>query len=119
MAIPGQQVFYGDGTIPSAATVSALFDGDDSAEYNSFGYGVAVADFDGDGVDDLVVGAPGYNYSSSTRHQSGTLNVIYGDSTTNWTSGALPDLVAALTADQIDGEADLDRFGYQLSMWAT
>ena len=49
---------------------------------NQFGFAVAKGDFDNDGFDDLVVGAPGNNISSngSTVNNAGAITAVYGSS---------------------------------------
>jgi Mg-chelatase subunit ChlD len=46
---------------------------------NRFGAAVAVADFDGDGFDDVAIGAPGADHSGLS--ETGELHIIYGSST--------------------------------------
>lgn len=50
----------------------------DSGRYDLFGAALAAGDFNGDGYDDLAIGAPGEN--SGTRHESGRIPVpLAGD----------------------------------------
>lgn len=76
-----------------------------------FGFALTVADFDGDGLDDLAVGAPGERRSGAAA--SGDVTVIYGsapglaaDAADVWHRG-LPNVVGSAVAD--------DRFGTGLS----
>jgi hypothetical protein len=52
--------------------------GSDPEFGDNFGEAVAVGDFDGDGIDDLAVGAPGE--SVGTVDSAGAVNVIFGSS---------------------------------------
>lgn len=46
------------------------------SEGESFGRAVAAGDFEGDGVDDLAIGAP--NDDVATRREAGVVNLLYG-----------------------------------------
>lgn len=74
------QVLYGDSS-GLASGSSQLFDWDNgftgwsAAANDRFGAAVAAGDFDGDGVDDLAVGAAGAFFGGANR---GVVQVIYG-----------------------------------------
>ncbi|GIG67181.1 hypothetical protein Pen01_34760 [Phytomonospora endophytica] len=57
-----------------------------------FGYAVSLADFNGDGRDDLAVGAPGSAVTGTDgkrKDDAGTLTVLYSDGTQIGTTGAV------------------------------
>ncbi len=57
------------------------------------GIGLAACDFDEDGLDDLVVGAPFYGYESSgpTYYYYGRVGIFYGNGADIWTAGMTMD----------------------------
>ncbi len=83
---------------------------DDIEEDDRFGFAVAVGDFDGDGYDDLAIGAPGEGWGGFGN--IGQVHVIYGSN-----------VGLSATGDQMFHEGDLnggmsvggDYFGWSLS----
>lgn len=90
--------------IESAAT--AIFRG--SVDYDMVGYNVSgKGDFNGDGFDDLIIGAPG----TWDRNPAipGWVYIVYGKREMNWGK----DCQLALSADiKLVGENNLDQLGY-------
>jgi hypothetical protein len=77
------------------------------------GFSVAVGDVNGDGIDDIVIGAPGVNANGTTRLNTGGAFVIFG----SHTPPATLDLATANAADvSILGIATGDRFGTSLAI---
>jgi hypothetical protein len=76
------------------------------AEGDRAGYGLAVGDLDGDGADDLAIGAIGP--SGATSH-TGAVSVFRGP-------GPLGDLHTADHDTQISGEMAADRLGYSVAV---
>jgi hypothetical protein len=88
-------VFYGGSSLAGVVTVAS--DQEDVRitglnEYDQFGASVAVADLDGDGVDDIVVGASGYDGSAGEASEAGGLFIFDGSSN-------LPETVSLADAD--------------------
>ena len=87
------QVFYGTAGTGLTSADDAVFDQStegvpgDPEDYDSFGASLAAADIDGDGFDDLAVGAPGEAVGIASY--SGAVNVLFGDATGLTASGAL------------------------------
>jgi len=91
-------------SLEDAAT--AIFRG--SHEYDMVGYNVAgKGDFNGDGLDDLIIGAPGsWDREPPTP---GWVYLVFGRKDLSWGN----DFLLASHADvKIQGESDLDQFGY-------
>jgi hypothetical protein len=76
-----------------------------------FGYSLASADFDEDGIDDLAVGAPGDHVNGLSY--AGSVSILYGS-----TSGGLPQESVLLTQDDfpLTGVEFDDYFGASLAV---
>lgn len=76
---------------PGVPGVGSPSEGEDGDDWDRFGNGVALADFDGDGAADLAVGAPGSEVSVSGVYQpdAGTVTVLYSDGSRIGTGGAV------------------------------
>ena len=62
---------------------------DDSENEDSFGFKVAAGDFNGDGYDDLVVGAPGENsFRGAVFVLNGSSNGLTGNGARRWRQGS-------------------------------
>lgn len=83
-------IVYGSETLPSDTTLStsnsAIITGNGSSDF--FGVGIAVGDIDGDGYDDVAVGATGD--TSAGAANSGAVYLLYG-SVSGIDSGAVAD----------------------------
>lgn len=55
------------------ATIDAVAEGGDA-----FGAALAVGDFDGDGLDDLAIGAPGEDIEAAAADDAGAVHVLWG-----------------------------------------
>jgi hypothetical protein len=90
-------------------------------EFDQFGRSVASGDFNGDGFDDLILGAPGGGSTGNSRVDAGEVYLVYGKAT-QWNDTDLlsPSAVAARFwgADAIDilgssvASGDLDGDGF-------
>ncbi|MGB1015286.1 MAG: FG-GAP-like repeat-containing protein, partial [Nannocystaceae bacterium] len=71
-------IYHGSqtGLVLHGKLTSASFPGEQRAEYESFGAALAVGDFNGDGRDDLAIGAPGWEWP-----RPGKVTVFNGSST--------------------------------------
>ena len=99
-----------DGTDRSLADAEGLFFGSDGDEVGAAVAGVG--DLDGDGYDDVAVGAPGVSYDGGS--DNGAVYLFYGGRTVSWSS---PDLVIyGGDGDQLGaslaGPMDVDGDGY-------
>jgi len=65
----------GLGGISERITPELLFGGGASAPLDNFGYALAAGDFDGDGVEDLAIGAPGVEVSGNA---DGEVTIVTG-----------------------------------------
>ncbi|MBU8871224.1 MAG: FG-GAP repeat protein [Gemmatimonadales bacterium] len=101
--LPGKvYVFFGADILPSSP--DKTFTGGAAAD--QFGYSVAAAgDFNGDGIDDFIVGAPYYDTGGSDR---GAAYVIYGQNST----GPSEDLADATI---LTGEFGGNHFGWSVT----
>ncbi|HEY7543573.1 MAG TPA: hypothetical protein VID27_01765, partial [Blastocatellia bacterium] len=81
-----------------------------AAAGDSLGLAVAAGDVNGDGVDDLIMGAPGANFNGATpRADTGAVFVIFGGLA--FPSGTLDLNIAATSNVTIFGERTGDEFG--------
>lgn len=79
---------------------------------DEFGYALCVGDFDGDGLDDLAIGAPGEEVSN--REDAGSVNVLYGSSAGLEARSDEPHW--SFKFDQIKGDPEVDdRYGAALA----
>ena len=88
------QIYFGGSTIDDVMDIAIVGEN----QNDNFGQSVSTGDFNGDGIDDLIVGAYGY-YANRGR-----VYIYYGGTTFN--------NVADLT---IDGENISDQFGFSVS----
>ncbi len=104
-------VFFGDaGFLPGTSLTTADADVHivSSEPESGFGHAVSTGDFDGDGTDDLVVGAP--SDSPLSRFRAGAAYVFRG-------RAGLPSHLSTGDADvTIAGANDFDGFGHALAM---
>ena len=84
---------------------------DRSEAGDHFGFSLAAGDFDGDGVDDLAIGAP-YETGPSGVSEAGYVTVAYGSSLFGFAAGGSVD-----SFEQSGGSSPeaSDRFGYTLA----
>ena len=92
------------GTIPMATGPQVAFTPD--ARKDSLGWSIAVADFDGDGIDDIAMGAPAVDVNG---RDAGAVFVYFGP------LGATASYAAADADVTLLGEALNDRAGWALS----
>jgi hypothetical protein len=77
------------------------------------GFSVAVGDVNGDGIEDVVIGATGFSANGTTRQTTGAVFVIFG----SHTPAATIDLATANAADvSILGIAHGDAFGTSVAV---
>jgi hypothetical protein len=80
-------------------------------DHDWFGQALAAGDFDGDGYDDLAIGAPGEDIG--TLDSAGAVNIIYGSASGLSSSG---DQLWHQSSDGIQGPAEAqDLFGFSLA----
>lgn len=100
-------LIYGQSSTLSAGSVSSYVEFTGEGSGDEAGFTVATGDVNNDGYDDIVVGAPYYNYGSTL--DVGAVYVMYG-SNTQLTSTSLSNYDAIFV-----GEASEDYVGYALS----
>jgi hypothetical protein len=110
------QVLRGSGT-GLTTTGNVLLEQDSSRtvagspdDFDYWGYALTSGDYDGDGFDDLAVGAP-YD-SDGGAEEGGVVNVFYGTLTGPSTSGDMFFHQSVTTID--DASEDFDHFGFAL-----
>jgi hypothetical protein len=109
-------VFYGDASGLPAQPDQSWYQGNgiqetpEASDY--FGYALAVGDFDGNGNDDLAIGAYGENFETPYEYDVGVVHIIYGD----W-FGLDPDFDMLWDQDILDLESAEagDQFGRSLA----
>jgi hypothetical protein len=92
-------IVFGGGTSGSLADADVTFSG--QGGYNYAGLGQAVGDFNGDGDDDLLIGASGNDRGGPNR---GTVYVVWGPI-------ASGDIAASGVTDYITGQENEDQIG--------
>jgi hypothetical protein len=127
VGVPGEAV----GNIPGAGAVNVLFGsggglsgagsqlfhqdvagiGSTAEEFDSFGFALAVGDFNGDDFDDLAVGVPGE--SVGTVEAAGAVNVLFGSG--GGLSGAGSQLFHQDVAGIGSTAEEFDFFGFALA----
>jgi hypothetical protein len=113
------QVIYGaDFGIYAGAGEQSWFQNDlgnfDVDTGDNFGYALATGDFNGDGYDDLAIGAPLEDFYS--LENIGAVHVIYGTSSGLTATDAQVWYQSDLASDSMVGDvADNDMFGYALT----
>jgi hypothetical protein len=112
-------VLYGSPGTGLSAAGSQLFTQDTSGigstaePFDTFGEALAVGDVDGDGFDDLAVGASGE--AVGTLEQAGAVNVIYG-SAAGLNGGRLSQLLTEDTVGSLPGAMPFALFGDALTI---
>ena len=106
-------IFYGTGQIPgvdpdlSAATADVVIEG--WLEEERLGHSIAgLGDFNGDGYNDLAIGAPGMIWNP-VRDQGGGVYIFFGG------PGVSGTIFAGRTDVYIKGEAAMDMFGFSVA----
>lgn len=91
--------------------VSGIGDGNPAERYDNFGGSLATGDFDGDGVDDLAIGAPGEDIGRTA--DAGMIHLVMGQAGTGLvTTGSLTLVQGGTVADDVE---EFDYFGASLA----
>lgn len=88
-----------------------------AASNDNLGFAVATGDVNGDGIDDLIMGAPGVDVTvpdQPTRTDAGTVYVLFGAS--NLPATTLDLATPNVAKDQLLGEAAGDLFGSAIAV---
>lgn len=91
-------VFFDGGSLSGSVALSSADAEIEGSNPGWTGSGLAAADFDDDGVDDLAIGAPDYPYGGSTYYDPGAVYLFRGDDL----SGSLSTSDANLTITSDD-----------------
>jgi hypothetical protein len=113
------QVLYGSGNGLTASGdqlfqqgVNGLVGVSESEDW--FGWSLAAGDFDGDGRDDLAIGAPQEDHNAAGHTDAGAIHVIYGSAAGLSAAG---DVTLHQDSANVLGTADdEDQFGYALAV---
>ena len=105
-------------TVPTASCTVDV--GDDTADWTVFGaeagdfladrFSLVSGDFDGDGLDDLLIGAPLADGPSNSRNNGGEAYVIFAAD-----AGGITDLAETEAGLTIYGEASSDNLGFTVA----
>lgn len=113
-------IIFGDATFPNPTIIDATTDPEikvfGASADDNLGFALAVRDVNGDGIDDLIVGAPGVNFPSTgdgARTDNGGVFIIFGAASSTPRTIDLNTANAANVA--IFGERSNDRFGSALT----
>lgn len=122
-------VIYGNADLGGSITEidATLLDGNNGFVINGFGQndlaGTSIAggfDFDGDGTNDLLIGAPGTDTAEAGGDQAGAAYIIYGKTNTETPFAATEAITSAnLDIDTFTGLAQFDALGTSVSVGAS
>ncbi|HKF57125.1 MAG TPA: hypothetical protein VKJ45_16820 [Blastocatellia bacterium] len=109
-------IFFGGSSFPGSATLdtnqaSVQILGANPGDH--LGFSVSIGDVNGDGIDDIAIGATGFSANGTTRQTTGAVFVLFG----SHTPAATVDLATANAADvSILGIAHNDAFGTSVAI---
>ncbi|KAJ3097903.1 integrin subunit alpha 8 [Phlyctochytrium planicorne] len=84
--------------------------------YAGFGDVLAAGDFDGDGIQDIVIGAPGYTAASSSTPQTGAVFIVKGGKDLYGFSGGSIEQLSNVVAIGGDPLESASRFGSAIAV---